>query len=285
MILVLGKNGQVASELKILATNEFYFSSKEEINLLRPDAIIPILNDLNPRLIINCTAYNQVDSAEIDPIDSFLINAESLKKIGEFSYAKNCPVIHISTDFVFDGLNGPYDENSIKNPINKYGESKSQGEEYLLDSVGKLLIIRTSWVYSNFGSNFFKAITHSFKNNKEIYGAVDVIGSPTRAFTIAKFIYDNYENFLHNDFEKIYHLCDSGLTSKYEFICSIISKISYKFELPNVEIKKVTNNFFTLPALRPLNSGLINRKISNDFKFKINDWESELDQEVERLTV
>ncbi|MDC0992226.1 NAD(P)-dependent oxidoreductase [Gammaproteobacteria bacterium] len=285
MILVMGSHGQVATELKALSPSKFFFTSRKEINLLEPDSLPQILKNYKPELIINCTAYNYVDKAEVESTDSFLINAESLRLIGEYSKESKCAVIHISSDFVFDGLNGPYDENDQKNPINQYGKSKSLGEDYLLQNVEKLLILRTSWVYSNFGNNFFNSIKNSFMQNKKIYGATDIIGSPTRAFTIANFIASNYQKFLDCEFKRIYHICDSGFITRYDFIFSILNKIAEKFSLPCPEIIKVENNFFKLPAQRPLNSSLKNGNIVKDFDFIINDWEGELKKEIERLKI
>jgi len=285
MILVMGSHGQVATELKVLSPSTFFFTSRKEINLLEQDSLPQILKNYKPELIINCTAYNYVDKAELEPNESFLINAESLRLIAEYSKSSKCPVIHISTDFVFDGLDGPYDENDQKNPINQYGKSKSLGEEYLLQNVEKLLILRTSWVYSNIGKNFFNSIKDSFMQNKKIYGATDIIGSPTRAFTIANFIASNYQKFLDYEFKRIYHICDSGFTTRYDFICSILHKIAEKLSLPCPEIIKVENNFFKLPAHRPLNSSLKNGNIVEDFGFIINDWEDELEKEIKRLKI
>lgn len=285
MILVMGSHGQVATELKVLSPSTFCFTSRKEINLLEQDSLPQILKNYKPELIINCTAYNYVDKAELEPNESFLINAESLRLIAEYSKSSKCPVIHISTDFVFDGLDGPYDENDHKNPINQYGKSKSLGEEYLLQNVEKLLILRTSWVYSNIGKNFFNSIKDSFMQNKKIYGATDIIGSPTRAFTIANFIASNYQKFLDFEFKRIYHICDSGFTTRYDFISSILHKIAEKLSLPCPEIIKVENNFFKLPAQRPLNSSLKNGNIVEDFGFIINDWEDELEKEIKRLKI
>lgn len=280
MILVLGKYGQVATELGLIASDDFIFTSRNEIDLLKPEKIENDLTNFSPRLIINCTAFNNVDDAEKNPIDAFLINSESIKKLAEYSKHSNCPVIHISTDFVFDGSDTIYDESAKKNPLNNYGISKSDGEDHLFSIASKFMILRTSWVYSSIGNNFLNNIRNSFFQNKEIYGAKDVYGSPTRAYTIARFINDNYKNFLESDFKKIYHICDNGSTSKLDFIQQILIDLAEKNEISNPQVHKVTNDFFNLPAKRPMYSSLDNRNLQKDFNFKINDWKYELKEEI-----
>lgn len=282
MILVLGKYGQVATELRLLAGDDFFFTSREEINLLAPGTLDRSLAQFNPSLIINCTAYNNVDAAETDPTDAILINTESIKVLARYAQKTNCPVIHISTDFVFDGTAPLYGETAVKNPLNKYGKTKSDGEDYLLDGVEKLLILRTSWVYSNIGSNFLTNVKRNFLNGNELYGAEDIEGSPTRAYTIARFIYTQYQNFLCNDFKKIYHLCDSGSISRHAFVSEIVRILSLGLDLPERPVNLVSNSFFKLPAMRPMQSGLDNQKLRNDFSFPVNDWAQELLEEITR---
>ena len=282
MILVLGKFGQVATELRKLANDNFFFSSREDINLLEPEKIQDFLTNFDPRLIINCTAYNKVDEAELDSREACLINSESIKMIAVYAQKKSCPVIHISTDFVFDGALNIYDESSTKNPLNVYGKTKSDGEEHLLKRVNKLLILRTSWVYSNIGANFFNSVKNNFLDGKELYGAADILGSPTRALTIARFIDSQYQNFLDYDFKKIYNICDSGSVSRYGFVSRIMQELSQHHHVPMTEVHSVQNKFFKLLATRPMQSILDNRNIKKDFVFDINDWQYELSKEVQR---
>ena len=290
-ILLLGSSGMLGSyisrNLEIDGV-ELIPASRESIDdfdFNKPDKVIAFIKSVKPAIIINAVACISLDFCEKNPALSRQVNSITPSVISEYCQNNKIYFIHISTDFVFDGLDGPYDENDQKNPINQYGKSKSLGEEYLLQNVEKLLILRTSWVYSNIGKNFFNSIKDSFMQNKKIYGATDIIGSPTRAFTIANFIASNYQKFLDYEFKRIYHICDSGFTTRYDFICSILHKIAEKLSLPCPEIIKVENNFFKLPAHRPLNSSLKNGNIVEDFGFIINDWEDELEKEIKRLKI
>jgi dTDP-4-dehydrorhamnose reductase len=240
------------------------------------------LSRYNPDLICNFSAFNDVDGAEVNQNNN-LINSEAILELGKFSMAKKIPVIHISTDYVFDGARGDYSENDQTNPINKYGLAKLNGEKNLLDTSYSCLIIRTAWLFSRFKNNFLEKIIFRIINSNELTGAYDCIGSPTSASSLAKAISKIIPKYLNDlSLGGIYHFANQGSASRYDFIQEIqnlfISSSSTKYS-PQ-EILKVKNSFFDLPAMRPLNTSLNSDKILSTFNIKSSDWKEELFKEI-----
>jgi dTDP-4-dehydrorhamnose reductase len=281
LILVIGKYGQLARSFQKFEPNALFLSSKQ-INLLKINKIQSVLSRYNPDLICNFSAFNDVDGAEVNQNNN-LINSEAILELGKFSMAKKIPVIHISTDYVFDGARGDYSENDQTNPINKYGLAKLNGEKNLLDTSYSCLIIRTAWLFSRFKNNFLEKIIFRIINSNELTGAYDCIGSPTSASSLAKAISKIIPKYLNDlSLGGIYHFANQGSASRYDFIQEIqnlfISSSSTKYS-PQ-EILKVKNSFFDLPAMRPLNTSLNSDKILSTFNIKSSDWKEELFKEI-----
>ena len=281
LILVIGKYGQLARSFQKFEPNALFLSSKQ-INLLEINKIQSVLSRYKPDLICNFSAFNDVDGAEINQNNN-LINSEAVLELGKFSMAKKIPVIHISTDYVFDGMQGGYSENNQTNPINKYGLAKLNGEKNLLDTSYSCLIIRTAWLFSRFKNNFLEKIIFRIINSNELTGAYDCIGSPTSASSLAKAISKIIPKYLNDlSLGGIYHFANQGSASRYDFIQEIqnlfISSSSEKYS-PQ-EILKVKNSFFDLPAMRPLNTSLNSDKILSTFNIKSSNWKEELFKEI-----
>lgn len=281
LILVIGKYGQLARSFQKFEPNALFLSSKQ-INLIKINKIQSVLSRYKPDLICNFSAFNDVDGAEVNQNNN-LINSEAILELGKFSMAKKIPVIHISTDYVFDGARGDYSENDQTNPINKYGLAKLNGEKNLLDTSYSCLIIRTAWLFSRFKNNFLEKIIFRIINSNELTGAYDCIGSPTSASSLAKAISKIIPKYLNDlSLGGIYHFANQGSASRYDFIQEIqnlfISSSSEKYS-PQ-EILKVKNSFFDLPAMRPLNTSLNSDKILSTFNIKSSNWKEELFKEI-----
>ena len=281
LILVIGKHGQLAKCFQKLMPDACFLSS-QQINLCEIKKIQEILSPHNPDLICNFSAFNNVDEAEENKNNN-LINSEAMIELGKFSMARKIPIIHISTDYVFDGIKGNYLEGDQTNPINEYGMAKLNGERNLLKSSYSCLIIRTAWLYSKFKNNFLEKIILNIINNKELSGAYDCIGSPTSASSLASAINKIIPKYLKDlSLGGIYHFTNQGSASRYELVQEIqnlfIHNSSKKY-IP-LEIAKVKNSFFHLPAKRPHNTSLNSDKIFNTFDIEPSNWKEELNKEI-----
>ena len=279
--MVIGKYGQLARSFQKFKPDAVFLSSKE-INLVEINKIQSILSRYKPNLICNFSAFNDVDGAEVNQKNN-IINSEAILELGKFSMSKKIPIIHISTDYVFDGIRGDYSENDQTNPINKYGLAKLHGERNLLDTSYSCLIIRTAWLFSRYKNNFLEKIILKIINNNHLTGAYDCIGSPTSASSLAKAIIKIIPKYLNDlSLGGIYHFANQGTASRYELIQEIqnlfIQTSSAKYY--HQEIIKVKNSFFNLPANRPLNTSLNSDKIFSTFNIKPSQWKEELKKEI-----
>ena len=281
MILVIGKHGQLAKCFRELEPDACFLSS-QQINLCETKKIQDILSLYKPSVICNFAAFNNVDEAE-NNINNNLINSEAMLELGKFSMAKKIPIIHISSDYVFDGSKGNYLEEDRANPINEYGLAKLNGEQNLLESSYSCLIIRTAWLFSRFKNNFLEKIILNIIDKKELCGADDCIGSPTSASSLASAINKIIPKYLNDlSLGGIYHFANQGSASRYELIQEIHNlfiKNSSKKYMP-LEITKVKNSLFNLPAKRPHDTSLNSDKILTTFDIKPSNWKEELNKEI-----
>lgn len=281
VILVIGKYGQLAQCFRDLKPDALFLSS-QQINLIEIKKIQQVLSRHKPELICNFSAFNDVDGAEENKNNN-LINSEAILELGKFSMTRKIPIIHISTDYVFDGALGNYSEEDQTNPINKYGLAKLNGEENLLESSYACLIIRTAWLYSRFQNNFLEKIISNIVNNRGLSGAYDCIGSPTSASSLANAINKIIPKYLNDlSLGGIYHFSNQGSASRYEFIQEIQKSFikNSSNEYAPQEILKVKNSSFNLSAKRPLNTSLNSDKISTTFDIKPVHWKEELNKEI-----
>lgn len=265
-ILLLGSNGQVGRELQqILATQHKVIAvARPRIDFTQPDSLRQIIKETQPQIIINAAAYTAVDKAETEPELATAINATAPQIIAEESQKLGSFLIHISTDYVFDGQQSqPYQETDKTNPLNIYGKTKLAGEIAIQQTHPQHIILRTAWVYGSFGkSNFVKTMLRLGAERQEIRVVKDQIGSPTWAQDIAETIAQMIPQ-LKPEIAGIYHYTNSGVTSWYDFAVTIFEeaqKLGFPLTIQRV-IPISTDEYPTLAA-RPAYSVLACEKIS-----------------------
>ena len=281
-ILVTGSNGQVGSEIKELSSNypyTFHFTDRETLDITNEEAIKHFVEVNNINTIINCAAYTAVDKAESDEITADLVNRKAVKKLAKISLLNNIKLIHISTDYVFDGkAYKPYCEEFQTNPKSVYGATKLAGENEMIKiNPHNSIIIRTSWVYSSYGANFVKTMLRLGKE-KEFLGVIfDQVGTPTYAKDLAKTILDILPN-INNDKVAIYNYSNEGVLSWYDFAKEIMRMAKL-----NCQINPIETFQYPTPAKRPHYSLLNKSKIKKDFGIVIPYWKDGLDDCLKRL--
>jgi len=274
-VLVIGSSGQLASELKQLQNQfphyNFLFTSQSDINIIDANSIRSVFDRFTPNFLINCAAYTAVDKAESESEQAFAINEKGVENIVLICEEYNCYLIHISTDFVFDGYkSSPYKEDDRTNPISVYGESKLRGEEAIQASGCDYTIIRTSWLYSSFGHNFVKTMVRLGKEKESIQVVSDQIGSPTYCADLAFLILSELEHFPKHR-NNLYHYSNEGVASWYDFAYEVIqmNKLATK-------IKPILTSNYPTPAKRPTYSVMDKSKIKQDFNIEIPHWKESL---------
>ncbi|MCK0178786.1 dTDP-4-dehydrorhamnose reductase [Flavobacteriaceae bacterium S0862] len=259
-VLVTGANGQLAKTLQKLYKNnedhiEFTFVTKKELDITDIQQVQNYFSNSTFDYCINCAAYTNVEQAEKTPEIAFKVNAEAVKYLTETCKKANTILIHISTDYVFDGENDkPYTIEDIPNPINEYGKSKLLGEQYIQETLKQYFIIRTSWLYSKeFGHNFYRTILNKSKTEKELCITDAQTGCPTNTESLSKLIYKlilrQSQNF------GIKHFCDSKAMTWFDFTRQILQDNGLEDKIKLVKAKK----YHTF-ARRPKNSCLSNSK-------------------------
>jgi len=322
-VLVTGAKGQLGSEIRYLVKDlgykgedldgnaktqskilhpKFLFTDKEELDITNKEAVKKFINDNDIDLVINCAAYTAVDKAESEQELADLINHKAVKYLSNECKIKDIPLIHISTDYVFDGKNyRPYVESDKVNPQGVYGLTKLKGEEAFIKSGAKGIIIRTSWVYSTFGHNFVKTVLRLAKSRNELNVIFDQVGTPTYARDLAEAILgivryriqnlgsrdrdvgindDKLQNSKSNILNpvEIYHYSNEGVCSWYDFAKAI-------FEISGIDMKvnPIETKDYPTPAKRPHYSVLNKSKIKREFNLEIPYWRDSLKRCLERL--
>lgn len=291
VILVTGSYGQLGSEIKELSSDykelKFLFTDVDTLDITNLKSLENFFNENPIDFVINCAGYTNVDKAETDKDAAYLINATAVKYLAELTNKKSAGLIHISTDYVFDGTgNNPYKENDATNPTSVYGETKLQGELEILaytpltplkrGIVKNSIIIRTSWLYSSYGNNFVKTMLRLGKEKKELNVVSDQTGCPTYAKDLAKVILDIINNSYDNSDPDnvgtgIYHYSNEGVCSWYDFASEI-------FKIANIscKINPIGTKDFPTPAKRPFYSVLNKSKIKSTFGITIPHWKDSL---------
>lgn len=285
-VLVTGSNGQLGKELKKIAPSfpqfEFIFLSREDLPIHHFDLVRNTFKAYQPRFCINCAAYTAVDRAEQEKDRAFHINGEAVGVLAAICKEHNCKFIHISTDYVFDGTaTTPYKEDSTTNPLNVYGASKLEGEKQALHFNPGSIIIRTSWVYSEYGKNFVKTMLKLMEEKDEINVVNDQFGSPTYAADLAETILQIIANLQtqlatrHSPLPPhgIYHFCNEGTISWYNFAMAIKELTG-----SNCMIKPVPTSSFPTPAKRPAYTVLDTTTIQLQFGISVKDWKQSLEK-------
>lgn len=276
-ILVTGSNGQLGSEIKDIANNyldfEFIFMDLPELDICNSTQLEKIIIDKKINTIINCAAYTAVDKAENDEVNAEKVNSEGVLNLVNALKKVNGKLIHISTDYVFNGNSFlPYQELDEVNPIGVYGNTKRRGELAVINSDIDAVIIRTSWLYSAYGDNFVKTMLKLGNEREELGVIFDQIGTPTYAGDLAKGCLEilSKKEQLDNRGE-LYHFSNEGVASWYDFSKAIM-------ELANINcaIKPIETKDYPTAAKRPFYSILNKSKIKSDLEIEVPYWRDSL---------
>lgn len=275
-ILVTGSNGQLGNELKVIANQfsklQFTFTDVEELDITDYEATKAFLSSNTFDFCINCAAYTAVDKAESDIDAVFKLNVDAVKNVSRLSNEFGIKLIHISTDFVFDGKKStPYLEDDFISPLNIYGKSKWEGEDACLSSNPKSLIIRTSWLYSSFGNNFVKTMQRLGKEKGQINVIYDQVGTPTYAGDLADVILNIINDFNNNENFGIFHYSNEGVCSWYDFAVAIM-----ELSQLNCKVIPIEATEYPTPAKRAAYAVLNKKKIKESFHITIPHWRESL---------
>jgi dTDP-4-dehydrorhamnose reductase len=271
VVLVTGSSGQLGQSLQFIAPNypqiDFVFCDSKTLDITNLENCRTVFQKHQPNFCINTAAYTAVDKAESEVEKAKAINVVGAQNLAEVSKENNTILLHISTDFVFDGSkNTPYTEEDLPNPTGVYGQTKLEGEKAIAAIFDKYFIIRTSWVYSQFGNNFMKTMLRLASERDTISVVNDQVGSPTNAVDLAEALMAIIET--NSNAFGIYNFSNEGQCSWYDFAKKI-------FEINNVSINllPITTSSFPTLAKRPSYSVLDKSKIKLTFSLKIKNWE------------
>lgn len=283
-ILLTGKDGQVGFALhkKLESLGEVVATNRQELDLRNLDAIKAFIDKTLPNIIINAAAYTEVDKAESEKLLAHQINVIAPKILAEKAFELNIPIIHFSTDYVFDGLkHEPYLETDQANPQSVYGQTKWDGEEWIRNHK-KNIIIRTSWVFSSHGKNFLKTILKLIQEKTSLNMVSDQIGTPTSSEALADVSYKIVEAIFNDSNFKYfgnYHMTLDDETNWYSYACFITDEAK-RLGLPTLmtskDIKPISSDAYPTIAKRPMNSRLDSTKIKKTFMLELPHWEVEV---------
>lgn len=277
-ILITGGNGQLGQCFQKLAPDfpefEFLFADSDTLNITDENQIQDFFNDFKPDFCINAAAYTAVDSAEKETDKAFEINAVAVSYLAKACVENNTLLIQISTDYVFDGeTNLSYDEEDFTNPQSVYGKSKREGEILALQENAKTIVIRTSWLYSEFNKNFMKTMLNLFPQKEEMNIVNDQFGQPTNANDLAeavmKIITSEKMEF------GIFHFSNYPETTWFHFAKKIAD-----FSGSKVKLKSITTAEFPTPAKRPVRSTMCLDKIEKTYNIELQHWENSLENSI-----
>lgn len=276
-ILVTGANGQLGQTIKekyeFEPSYDIVFASKKELDITHSEELGTFFKKHKFNYCINCAAYTLVEKAETNPELAFKVNAEGVKNLALQCKEHDVILIHISTDYVFDGKKQtPYKENDLPNPINQYGKSKLLGEKYIQEEFKKYFIIRTSWLYSKYGNNFLKTVIQKIMNDEKMQITISERGAPTSCSDIAEFIFYLIKN--KTNVFGIYHVSASGETTWYDYALQICSHFK-GYDCQKIESVKKFNS----KTNRPEYSILDNTKASK-IRNKKFSWPKSVDKTV-----
>jgi len=281
-VLVTGSKGQVGSELQALASKynyTFFFTDRDTLDIINKEDIENFTKENSIDIIINTAAYTAVDKAEDDKENADRVNHLATKYLAEIAKENNIKLIHISTDYVFNGENfKPYTEDDSTNPNGVYGATKLEGEKAMQAINPKdSIIIRTSWVYSSFGANFVKTMLRLGKERDSLEVIYDQVGTPTYARDLAKVILDIILD-IKNETVEIYNYSNEGVLSWYDFSKEIMRMAKIECTINPIETKE-----YPTPAKRPHYSLLNKSKIKKEFNITIAYWKDSLDECLQTL--
>ena len=277
VVLVTGANGQLGNEMRIVAQNSkdhYIFTDVAELDITNLDAIREMVAKEGVKVIINCAAYTNVDKAEEDEAFCELLNAKAVENLSIAMKEVDGLLVHVSTDYVFGGdpYNTPCTEDKKGTPTGVYGQTKLQGEQNIQKVGCHHLIIRTAWLYSEFGKNFVKTMLNLTTIKPELKVVFDQTGTPTYAYDLAAAIYDIVENRKYENKDGIYHYSNEGVCSWFDFTKMIAEYAGNT----TCDIQPCHSNEFPSKVIRPSYSVLDKTKIKNTFGIKVPYWTDSL---------
>ena len=282
-ILVTGSKGQLGNEMQVISKKyssfRYFFTDVDELDITDKEKIeqFIVCNKIN--FIVNCAAYTAVDKAEDDEKTAYLINHDAIKNIGETASKNNVKVIHVSTDYVFDGTNHvPYTEDMPVSPTSIYGKSKLAGERILTEVCPQSVIVRTSWLYSAFGNNFVKTMMKLGRERDSLNVIFDQIGTPTYAADLAEAVMKiiSFEKW----FSGIYHFSNEGVCSWYDF-----TKTIHRLAKIDCKVNPIETKDYPVRTPRPFYSVLNKAKIKSTYQIEISHWEESLEKCLAKIVV
>ena len=287
-LLIIGKHGQVSTYLQRQLVGDFkvHAADREQLDLSKIDDIYASLAKLKPSLIVNPAAFTAVDLAEQEAAQAFQINRDAVAEIARYCADYNTPLIHYSTDYVFAGdSQQPYRETDTTGPTGVYGQSKLEGENAIIESGAPAVILRTAWVYSNHGKNFYKTMLALSETRDQLSVVSDQIGAPTYAGSIAnatnQLVGEIFsQGQLSPDQCGVYHFSCQGQTSWYDFVKAIYAEHG----IEHVTVRPVGTKDYPTPAKRPAFSVLDNQKLKEVFGVSLPQWKVALKECVRETT-
>ena len=286
-ILVTGAYGQLGNEVRILSANypeyNFMFTDVDSLDICDKDELIDFVTGNDIRYIINCAAYTAVDKAEDDAELCEKINATAVKNLGLAAAEAGAGIIHVSTDYVFDGTScRPYTEDMPTKPCSVYGKTKLKGEKNLLKACPNAIIIRTAWLYSPFGNNFVKTMIKLGSERESLNVIFDQVGTPTYALDLADAILKAMDQTIDTDHDKggVYHFSNEGVCSWYDFTIKIHELAGIK----TCKVNPIETKDYPTKAARPHYSVLNKTKIKQAFNITIPHWEASLKNCIKELS-
>ena len=282
-ILVTGANGQLGSEMRKLGAvspNEYIFTDIAELDITDKAAVMAFVEQSKIDVIVNCAAYTNVDKAEDDEATAELINATAVRNLAEAAKAQDATLFHVSTDYVFGAEgNTPRSEDMPTNPLGVYGTTKLHGEQAIQEVGAKAIIIRTAWLYSEFGNNFLKTMLRLTKEKESLNVVFDQVGTPTYAGDLALVIFSIIEGNIYIGNEGTYHFSNEGVCSWYDFATEIAIAAGHE----GCNIQPCHSSEFPSKVTRPPYSVLDKTKIKKTFGVDIPHWRDSMLYCLERL--
>ncbi|GAA4761606.1 MULTISPECIES: dTDP-4-dehydrorhamnose reductase [Flavobacterium] len=276
VVLVTGASGQLGQSLQFIASHysemQFIFASSQDLDITNTERVLTFFEQNKIDFCVNTAAYTAVDKAELEHERALFVNVIGPKNLAIACEKSNVTLIHISTDFVFDGsAEKPYLESDETNPIGVYGQTKLDGEKEVISNCDKYFILRTSWVYSKFGNNFMKTMLRLAQDRTELNVVSDQIGTPTNAVDLAEVIVAMIKS--KNKEYGIYNFSNEGICSWFDF-----AKEIFKINNVNIQVNPILTEAYPTPAKRPKYSVLDKSKIKSTFGITIKNWQEALAQ-------
>lgn len=281
-VLITGANGQLGNEMRRLGAvspNEYIFTDVAELDITDKAAVAEFVKSNNVEIIVNCAAYTNVDKAEDDEATAELINATAVRNLAEAVKAVDGTLFHVSTDYVFGSEgNTPRTEDMPTNPLGVYGKTKLHGEQAIAEVGAKAIIIRTAWLYSEFGNNFLKTMLRLTAEKESLNVVFDQVGSPTYAGDLALAIFSIIEGGVYAGNEGVYHFSNEGVCSWYDFATEIAAAAGHE-----CVVMPCHSNEFPSKVTRPPFSVLDKTKIKTTFGIEIPHWRDSMLYCLQRL--